>query len=403
MITPFNGRLPLAIIIITTAISIGVGFASLSSGIYGIFQSFFYIPIILACIFYLRRGLVFSTILAAFYFFLFISFAGPEYLPDGMIQVLLFISIAFVVTMLSEKSKGVERSLEKMNEELVQTNTALLDMNDQLARTEDKMLSQLNVLLTTEQALRDEIERKTDFVTIASHELRTPLQPALGYLSLITSDPEGFGLSDDVVVMLTSCLKYIDQQRKIIDRMLELSLVGSGKIVPVCESIHLHEFIEGIIIGSIGGSEAQVKNEIPPDVIISGDRSLLNQVFAGLISNAIRFSNPPRIVTLEYQREATGHAIRVIDNGIGIDASVQKKIFEPFHIADLENLSRNYDRLGLGLPIAMRYVELHGGDITLVSTPGQGSAPLPSLSRITIPEVKGREIRVLSDQYTGII
>jgi signal transduction histidine kinase len=373
MRTSYEEQLPLVIIIITTAISLAVGFVSLSSGVYIIFQNLLYVPIIIACIFYQKRGLIFTIILSALYIILLTVFAGVAYLTEGLIRVLIIIIIAFVVSLLSERTKGVEETLGKTNEELVLANTTLLGMNERLAGTEEEMRSQLDELITTQQALRDEIGRKTDFVMIASHELRTPLQPALGYLDLLTSDPESFGLSGEVVELLTSCQQNIDRERRIIDRMLELSLVDSGKLKPKFERICLQSFIGDIINASVNRSVAQVKNSIPHEAVLYGDPSQLYQVFANIISNAVRYNDPPREVELTYMKEAEYHRISVTDNGIGIDISSQKKIFEPFHIADLGNLSRKYNRIGLGLPIAQRYAELHGGEITLVSTPGVGS------------------------------
>ena len=373
MRTSYEEQLPLVVIIITTAISLTIGFVSLSSGVYIIFQNLLYVPIIIACIFYQKRGLIFTIILLALYIILLIVFAGVSYLTEGLIRVLIFITIAFVVSLLSEKTKGIEETLGKTNEELVLTNTTLLSMNERLAGTEEEMRSQLDELITTQQALRDEVERKTDFVMIASHELRTPLQPALGYLDLLTSDPENFGLSGEVIEILTSCHQNIDRERRIIDRVLELSLVDSGKLKPKYERICLHTFIGEIIRASVNPSDARVKNSIPHDAVLYGDPSQLYQVFASIISDAIRYNDPPRDVELTYLKEAEYHMIIVTDNGIGIDISAQKKIFEPFHIADLGNLSRQYNRIGLGLPIAQRYTELHGGGITLVSTPGVGS------------------------------
>lgn len=373
MRSSFEVQLPLVVIFITTAISFAIGFVSLSSGVYIIFQNLLYVPIIIACIFYQKRGLIFTIILSTIYIILLIAFAGGTHLTEGLIRVLIFITIAFVVSLLSEKAKGIEETLGMTNEKLVITNTTLLGMNERLAGTEEEMRSQLDELITTQQALRDEIERKTDFVMIASHELRTPLQPALGYLDLITSNPESFGLSGEVIELLTSCQQNINRERRIIDQMLELSLVDSGKLKPKYERIYLRIFIEDIIRASVNRSDAQVKNLIPQEAVLYGDPSQLYQVFASIISNAVRYNDPPREVELTYRKEAGDHTIIVTDNGIGIDISVQKKIFEPFHIADFGNLNRQYNRIGLGLPIAQRYAELHGGEITLMSTLGVGS------------------------------
>jgi len=373
MIRLTDSQLRLGMVLVTTALSLFVGVVSLSSGFYIIFQNLFYIPIILTCVFFFRRGLLFSIILSFTYLGMLLMHAGIAYLNDGLIRVLLFIAIAIVITVLAEKSRGIEACLEEMNEELSQTNTALLVVNEKLSAAEEETRSQLEELVITQQALKEEIERKSDFVMVASHELRTPLQPALGYLSLLTSDPEGFSLTDDVVTMLKNCQKNIDHERRIIDRILELSLLDSGKIVPSYESIPIHDFIEEIIRGSDHRSQAEVRNDIPRQAVMRGDPGLLYQVFSSIIQNAIRYNEPPRKVSIRYEADTKSQYIRIMDNGIGIDPEAQKKIFEPFHIADLNALSREYNRMGLGLPLAQRYIQLHGGDITLQSSPGEGS------------------------------
>ncbi|MCQ1538720.1 hypothetical protein FTO68_06950 [Methanocalculus taiwanensis] len=365
--------LPLLLVAVTTALSFIIGFLALASGVYFIFQNLFYIPIVIACIYYTRKGLLFSVIISGSYLGMLLLYAGTGYLTEGLIRVLLFAAIAFIVTLLAEKSQGIEEKLERMNEELVDSNNILLDMNERLARTEEEIRSQFEELVSTQQALKDEVERKSDFVMIASHELRTPLQPALGYLSLLTSDPHGFGLSGEVVDLLTHCQKNIDQERKIIDRVLELSLVDSGKISPVYDAILLHSFLKDIIDACGSGLDAEIKNDIPRELIVQGDPSLLYQVFMVILSNAIRFNEPPREISIFYEACDGTHFISFRDNGIGIPLQAQEKIFEPFHIADHDRLSRQYNRLGLGLPIAQRYVQLHGGRITVESTPGEGS------------------------------
>ncbi|MCP1661409.1 MULTISPECIES: sensor histidine kinase [Methanocalculus] len=370
---PVKDLLPLLTVGITTVLSLVISYLALSSGIYYIFQNLFYIPIILACILYRRRGLVFSVLLAGSYLFMLITYAGAAYLSDGLIRVLIFIVVAIIVSLLAEKSRDIEEYLMKMNDELFSANKRLEEMNTRLVNTEKEMMEQYNELLETQKALNDEITRKTDFLMVASHELRTPLQPALGYLSLLTAKPESFNLSPDVLEMLIHCQRNINKERMIIDRVLELSVLDSGKITPRFEPIYLHTFLEEIIRASGGRTDAEIRNHIPADVTISGDESLLYQVFTNLITNAIRFNNPPREVTLKYSRDEQGHAISVTDNGIGIDSTSQERIFEPFHLVDIDNLSRQYNRLGLGLPIAHRYTDLHGGEITIRSRPGEGS------------------------------
>ncbi|MDO9538660.1 MAG: PAS domain S-box protein [Methanocalculus sp.] len=224
-----------------------------------------------------------------------------------------------------------------------------------------------------EESLKDEIERRSDFVTIASHELRTPLQPVIGYLGLLLSDTDHYQLSQEVVDILNLLQKHIDHERRIIDRMIELSIVDSGKISPSFEDIMLQRAVEDIITDHSYRAKAEIINEISPSVIIRADSSLLYHAFNSLISNAVRYNDPPRIISVNYDADEGNHYIRIVDNGVGIESSSLARIFEPFNIADLQKLNRQYDRLGLGLPIAQRYVQIHGGEITVESTPDKGS------------------------------
>jgi len=125
----------------TTAISIVVSLISLSSGFFIIFQNLFYIPIILACIFYLRRGLIFSLLLALLYLALLLSFAGVEQLLNGVIRVFIFITVACVITYLAERWKGSERSLEKKHEELSAQYEEIVRIRDELAESNEYQIN----------------------------------------------------------------------------------------------------------------------------------------------------------------------------------------------------------------------------------------------------------------------
>ncbi|WP_211531241.1 sensor histidine kinase [Methanocalculus chunghsingensis] len=351
---------PLAAIISTTFISLAVSLASLSSGFYIIFQNLFYIPIIIACVFYIRRGFLFSIILSFTYLGMLLLYAGYDHLLNGLVRVLIFITVAAVITLLAEISWKTEEKLKRNYEEL--------------AFTEEELRSQLEELIIAQNALKEEIERKSDFVMVAAHELRTPLQPALGYLTLLTSDPGGFGLTDEVLEILSNCEKNIQKERRIVDRMLDLSVADSGKLTPSSEDIALYQMIEEIITLSGYRRDAVIRDEIPPSAIVQGDQILLSYVFNDIIQNAVRYNDPPREVSIRYAPDGGYHQITIKDNGTGIDPSLRPRIFEPFSIADRQHLTREYNRMGLGLPLALRYVQLHGGDIIVESTLGRGSS-----------------------------
>ncbi|WP_052418790.1 PAS domain S-box protein [Methanolacinia paynteri] len=126
----FDSRIAPALIIVTTLLSVVISLLSLSSGLYIIFQNLFYIPIILACIFYLRRGLIFSIILSFSYFVLLMAFAGIGELENGIVRTFIFIAIASLVTVLIERIKETEKKVEEKNNELDKANEELKKSRD---------------------------------------------------------------------------------------------------------------------------------------------------------------------------------------------------------------------------------------------------------------------------------
>ncbi|MCP1715779.1 PAS domain S-box-containing protein [Methanocalculus alkaliphilus] len=157
---PISERLALGALISTTAICLALTILSLSSGFYIIFQNLYYIPITLACIFYLRRGLLFSLLLAALYLILLISYAGIGEIGHGMIRVLIFVFFALVITFLTEQWKGSEEMLAAKNRELDAANRILNERNDELEAAEAEMRAQFEEIYR----MQGEIIEKNDYL-----------------------------------------------------------------------------------------------------------------------------------------------------------------------------------------------------------------------------------------------
>jgi PAS domain S-box-containing protein len=221
--------------------------------------------------------------------------------------------------------------------------------------------------------LEKEIDYRKDFVMTAAHELRTPLQPILGYLHLLLDDPEYFGITAETGKMLRTCLDNVERERHIVDRMLELSLLYAEKISINPTDVLLKPLVADIVRTGEYDREAEIAVDIPDEARLIADWDCLYTVLECLISNAVRFNNPPRTVGIHYQTDGPFHVISVEDNGIGISPSGLHAIFEPFHLVDADKLSRQYNRIGLALSIARKYINLHGGTIEVKSTVGVGS------------------------------
>ncbi|MFA4850841.1 MAG: PAS domain-containing sensor histidine kinase [Methanoregula sp.] len=245
----------------------------------------------------------------------------------------------------------------------------------------EKPATMINIIdISEKQRLSDKIhednERRRGIIITVAHELRTPLQPILGYLNLLISDPQGFGIVDETKKILERCLTSVDRERQIINQMLELSVLESGKLQLSYSTFSLELLVKSVLdTGGYFSKADEISIEIPTPVTLTADMDRIYSVIDYLLSNAVNYSKPPRKIKIFYYSDAkdTQHHISIQDNGIGIEKSMFSSIFEPFQLADGTKLSRKYDRIGLSLSIAKQIVQMHSGDITVESTVNIGS------------------------------
>lgn len=238
----------------------------------------------------------------------------------------------------------------------------------------------INVIDTTEmQRLEDKIvhdnEQRRGIVMTVAHELRTPLQPIIGYLDLLLADPKEAGLTIETQKILERCLASADRERQIINRMLDLAVLDSGKLILTPTRFSLPDLVQSVINDNGYAAQADITVNIPRDLTVEADKNRIFVVIDSVLSNAIQYSSPPRVIGIACPIDDTDsvYHISVTDNGIGIPVQAQSSIFEPFQLADATDLSRKFDRIGLSLAIAKKIMVIHGGDITVRSAPGAGS------------------------------
>ena len=154
-----------------------------------------------------------------------------------------------------------------------------------------------------EDKIRLDNERRRGIIITIAHELRTPLQPILGYLNLLIDDPQGYGITNETKKILERCLVSVDRERQIINQMLELSVLESGKLRLSYSKFPLSMLLKSVVDTSGYCSKADITIEIPDTLIIIADMDRLFGVFDSLLSNAINFSTPPRKVTIMYRSE----------------------------------------------------------------------------------------------------
>jgi signal transduction histidine kinase len=151
--------------------------------------------------------------------------------------------------------------------------------------------------------------------------------------------------------------------------MLELSVIDAGKI-PLDYSIFtVHDLLTTIIDTGGYRKNADIRIDIPPYLTFDADRNKISTVIDTMISNAVNYSTPPRKIQIAYfsSPNDTMDRLSIKDNGIGITDSRLDEIFEPFPISDYGEKKQKYERIGLSLAIAKKYIKMHEGYISVDS------------------------------------
>ena len=240
------------------------------------------------------------------------------------------------------------------------------------------MLERNAHLLDSERAARTEAERigrmKDEFLATLSHELRTPLNAILGWTQVLRGDPAN---SEDVEAGLATIERNSRAQNAIIEDLLDMSRIVSGKVRLEVQPLDLDQVIKAAVESMRPAADAKdirLQALIDPEArMISGDPNRLQQVFWNLLSNAIKFTPKGGRVQVILERINSHLEVSVVDSGEGIAPEFLPYVFDRFRQQDAST-TRRHGGLGLGLAIVKQLVELHGGGIHVDSAgPGRGT------------------------------
>ncbi|WP_339375772.1 PAS domain S-box protein [Calothrix sp. NIES-2098] len=215
---------------------------------------------------------------------------------------------------------------------------------------------------------------KSEFLATMSHELRTPLNAIMGLSQLLQQEMVG-QLNEKQKEYISCVYSSGEHLLALINDILDLSKVEAGKeellllpllVTDVCNSVISTVSDQTLEKG------LQLTSKIDPqaDICVADERRI-KQMLLNLLTNAIKFT-PAGQVSLEVKKVSNGITFTVADTGIGIDANQFQFLFEPFKQLD-SRLNRQYEGTGLGLALTRKLARLHGGDVTVESTLGEGS------------------------------
>lgn len=214
-----------------------------------------------------------------------------------------------------------------------------------------------------------------ELLSLASHQLRTPATGVKQYVGMVLQ-----GFAGDVPeaqrALLEKAYASNDRQLRIINEILHMAKIGSGRIVLAKKPINLNDLVTDVVNEQRSDIEAAnhtAKLKLPrKPITLSADIHMLRMAVENLLSNAIKYTPRGGKITVHLYKEDNNAKIDVEDTGIGIKPSDIGKIFRQF--VRLENeTSQQVSGTGIGLYLAKNLVELHGGSVDVTSQPGLGS------------------------------
>lgn len=244
---------------------------------------------------------------------------------------------------------------------------------------------------------------KSAFLANMSHELRTPLNGILGYAQILTHSQ---GLTEMQRKGVRTIQHSGDYLLTLINDILDLSRIEAGRIELYPQDFHVESFFLSLVdMFQVRARQKEINfvyemlSQLP--LAIHGDAKRLRQILINLLANAIKFTDHGE-VRLEVAYYSGKLHMTVEDTGIGIAREEQQLIFQPFH--QISHTLHKSEGTGLGLAITKTLVNLMDGNISLESSPGQGSRfkvilPLPMVAntapeqQLLLPKIAGYRVR----------
>ena len=231
----------------------------------------------------------------------------------------------------------------------------------------ERALTEKNDALERASRLRD------DFVHHVSYELRSPLTTIIGFTQLLGDETVG-PLNPRQREYAGHIMRSSGALLAIINDILDLASIDTGSLELTRETVDIRETIEAAARGiedRLAESSLRLEVDAPSDIgSFVADGKRVRQILFNLLSNAVGFSAPGQTVRVVARKNGGEVTLQVNDQGKGIPPEVREKVFERF---ETHTLGTRHRGVGLGLSIVRSFVELHGGRVELVSTPGAGT------------------------------
>jgi signal transduction histidine kinase len=264
------------------------------------------------------------------------------------------------------------------------------ETDDEVGTLVDAFNRMLHRIQQREAELREANRLKDEFLATLSHELRTPLNAILGWTKLLRAGALPPGSTDRA---LEKVERNAQAQARLVEDLLEVSRITSGKLRLDLREVDLAAIIHAAAESVRPAAQARdltfETTGLDQRLPTVGDPDRLQQVIWNLLSNAVKFTPAGGRIAILLERAGGSDTLVVRDSGIGIEPAFLPHVFDTFRQADASS-TRQFGGLGLGLSIARRLVELHGGTIAATSEgAGRGATftvRLPARAPAKAPE-----------------
>jgi signal transduction histidine kinase len=273
-----------------------------------------------------------------------------------------------------------QRARVRKGDEIGQLGAAFNAMADRLQSSyeelERRVEERTNDLTIANEKLARVGQAKSEFLANMSHELRTPLNAIIGYSELLSDPYFGPLKSSDVRRQAKAINQSGQHLLDLINDVLDLSKIEAGKLVLNIDDVQVRKTVRevaGLMKPLADAKNIKLKVKVPATLTpLLADEKRFRQILLNLLSNAIKFTPDGGTVTVAAGMQRGELWMEVIDTGIGIPDDYRSKVFEQFLQVD-GSYARRQEGTGLGLALTRRLVEMHGGEISVMSEVGKGS------------------------------